>query len=98
MLAKAEDIARAGMDNAGGGSSRSRARARPRRARRRSRPPSAAASSVILTTGSISAKAQSLNDADACTTSVSGGLLRISTYSATATMDPTVTVIVTGGA
>jgi hypothetical protein len=98
VLAKAEDLARAGMDNAGGGlleisSSSSTAKGTPH-----VKATLGGGSSVILTTGSISAKAQSLNDADASTSSVSGGLLRISTFSATATMDPTVSVVVTGGA
>ncbi|MDQ0612685.1 hypothetical protein QF046_000326 [Microbacterium sp. W4I4] len=98
VLAKAEDLARAGMDNAAGGlleisSSNSTAKGTPH-----VKTTLGGAASVILTTGAITAKAESLNDADAATSSASGGLLRISTFSASATMTPTVSLVVTGGA
>ena len=45
------------------------------------------ASSVIITSGDISAQAFSLNDADASTSSVTGGALNLNFFAATASMD-----------
>ncbi|MDF2732934.1 MAG: repeat-containing protein, partial [Desertimonas sp.] len=98
VLAKANDTAFAGINNVGGGliaiaDSNSTAQGTPSVSATLG-----GASSVIITSGDISARAFSLNDADASTSSTTGGALNLNFFAASASMTPTVSTLVTGGA
>ena len=98
VLAKANDTAFAGINNVGGGAisiadSNSTAQGTPSVSTTLG-----GASSVIITSGDISARAFSLNDADASTSSTTGGALNLNFFGSSASMNPTVSTLVTGGA
>ena len=98
VLAKANDTANAGMDNAGGGllsiaDSHSSSQGSPKVVATLG-----GASSVIIATNDINAQALSLNDSDASTHSTTGGALNLNFFGATSWINPTVNMVVTGGA
>ena len=98
ILAQGNDRAEAGIRNIGGGliqigSSSSTAEGHPTVT-----VTLGGAASIIRVEGAISAKAVSSYDADASTYSATGGALNVSSFDAHASMTPTSSAVITGGA